>query len=67
MHDRKSLRDEGRDDCGCGGMSIGRFRRTVADLEKSLAVEARDAPFYPFVTWTTQARRRDAAHAERPQ
>jgi hypothetical protein len=35
----------------------GRFRRTIAELEKSWVVEARNAPFYPFVTWTREGPR----------
>lgn len=35
----------------------GRFRRTVSELEKSWAGEARAAPFYPFVTWTLEGAR----------
>lgn len=50
MDSRKSVRGEGRGDCGCSATSIGRFRRTITELEKSWT--ARNAPFYPFVTWT---------------
>ena len=52
MDGRKSLRDEEPDGRGRGGTPAGQFRRTIADLEKSWAIEARGAPFYPFVTWT---------------
>ncbi len=61
MHSPKFVRTDGLNSHGHGGTSSGRFRRTVADLEKSLAVEARDAPFYPFVTWTPDGPRLGAA------
>jgi len=44
MDSRTLTRDEGPDDCGVA-TSAGRFRRTIAGLEKSLAVETRRAPF----------------------
>jgi hypothetical protein len=52
MDSRRFARDEESDDCGCGATSTARFRRTIAELEKSWAAEARNTPFYPFVTWT---------------
>ena len=52
MEARRFVTDEGPDDYGRGAMQIGCFRRTITDLEKSWATEARGAPFYPFVTWT---------------
>jgi hypothetical protein len=57
MGARKLVGDEGPDDCGCGATPTARFRRTIADLEKSWAIEARSAPFYPFVTWTQEGAR----------
>jgi hypothetical protein len=52
MDSRKLARNQEPDDCGCGATSIGRFRQTIAGLEKSWAGETSCAPFYPFVTWT---------------
>lgn len=57
MDARQSVKDEGPDSAGCGGAPIERFRRTIADLEKSWVVEARNEPFYPFVTWTPEGPR----------
>ena len=61
MDSRRFARDEGPDDRGCGEASTSRFRRTIADLEKSWAVETSRAPFYPFATWTTEGPRLGAA------
>ncbi|WP_113891846.1 hypothetical protein [Roseiarcus fermentans] len=38
-----------------------RFRQTIATLERTWAAEARNAPFYPFVTWTAEGPRLGAA------
>jgi hypothetical protein len=61
MDSRKFGREKESDDCDCGGTLAGRFRRTIADLEESWAVKARQAPFYPFVTWTPEGARLGAA------
>jgi hypothetical protein len=60
MDSRKFARDEEPDDCGCGATPTARFRRTIAELEKSSAAEARNATFHPFVTWTREGPRRGA-------
>ncbi|HEY5206660.1 MAG TPA: hypothetical protein VIJ63_18985, partial [Roseiarcus sp.] len=57
-------RDE-PDDRGCAATPTGRFRRTIAELEKSWAAEARNAPFYLFVTWTPDGPRLGAERRSR--
>jgi hypothetical protein len=61
MDSRQSVRDEEPDDYGRAATPTGRFRRTMAHLEKSWAVETRAAPFYPFVTWTPDGPRLGAS------
>jgi hypothetical protein len=60
MNNRALAGDEGPDG-SWPGPDADRFRRTIAELEKRWAVEARAAPFYPFVAWTPGGPRLGAA------